>query len=433
MAKSVGSIAIDLTARTGQFSKGIADAQQKIHGFGLNAKKVAGVVVGAFAAIGAASGLQAIISRITEANSLIDRLGKSAQAIGTTTRELESLRYAADLSGVATDAFDTSMRTMVRVLGQAAAGTGEAKAALDAMGISAEKLSKLDPGKQFRTLAQALSQVTNHSERARLSAALFGEQGQQLIPLLDQGSAGIARMQREFSGLAAGIDQVDYEKVAAANDAVARLKVSIGSIAQTLAVSVAPTIERVAGTITDIVGQINGVSVFWRTLWVGIADTALSAMQAIVKANADVLTSLSANPLFGAAFGRMGKGARNVVADLQEARERLDESISEHVGSQIPIRVGPGMYRPETPDVRSPVADDDAAAVRPDSDSERKVIEAIDHAAERQAALLRQLIDQLERLQVSGIYGEGPRLLSQIREAVARMPGQFQRGVAGRA
>ena len=60
---------------------------------------------------------------------------QTADKLGVGVEELQRMRYAADLSGISTQTFDMALQRFTRRAAEAAAGTGEAKDALAALGI----------------------------------------------------------------------------------------------------------------------------------------------------------------------------------------------------------------------------------------------------------------------------------------------------------
>ena len=72
-----------------------------------------------------------------------DSLAKTASKIGTTTEALSALRYAADITGVATTTMDMALQRFTRRTAEAAKGTGEAKGAIRELGINAQQLNNM--------------------------------------------------------------------------------------------------------------------------------------------------------------------------------------------------------------------------------------------------------------------------------------------------
>lgn len=119
-----------------------------------------------------------------------ERMIRSAEA-------LQELQYAAERSGVSTDQLNTALTAMVKNVGKAAKGTGEAKRALADLGLEAEALAKLSPDEQLYEIANAMKGVQSPTRRTALLMEIFGDAGARMAVLLDEGSEGMDQMRQE--------------------------------------------------------------------------------------------------------------------------------------------------------------------------------------------------------------------------------------------
>lgn len=164
-------------------------------------KKVAGAVLSAKTAIVGLVGTAGIGALITASLRATDTLTKTASKIGTTTESLSALRYAADISGVATNTLDMALQRFTRRAAEAAAGTGEAKAAIKELGLNARELQKLPLDKQMLELADAFGNVETESDKLRLAFKLFDSEGAALVNTLSLGSKGMQELFSEAEDL----------------------------------------------------------------------------------------------------------------------------------------------------------------------------------------------------------------------------------------
>ena len=120
---------------------------------------------------------------------------------GFLLNHLSELKYAADLSGASVEALETSIRRMQRTVYDAGMGMKSAKDALAQLGLSVEMLKGMKPEDQFETIAESLSKVQDPTTRAALAMVIFGRSGTALLPMLEQGKAGIKAMREEAQKL----------------------------------------------------------------------------------------------------------------------------------------------------------------------------------------------------------------------------------------
>jgi hypothetical protein len=84
----------------------------------------------------AVTGTAAAVAAFAKVNfDAIDRLGKTASKLGVNVELLQSMRYAAEQTGIAQNTLDMALQRFIRRAGEAAKGTGEAKGALRDLGI----------------------------------------------------------------------------------------------------------------------------------------------------------------------------------------------------------------------------------------------------------------------------------------------------------
>ena len=209
---------------------------------GLNAiKKVAFSMQTALIALGVA-GFGFLIKKSLEST---DALGKMADKIGIGTAELGGLRHAAELTGIASNTLDMGLQRMVRRISEAAAGSGEAKAALIELGLSADALNKLAPDQQFKAIADAMAGVTQQGEKVRLAMRLFDSEGVALVNTLKGGSAAIIEMEKEAERLGFRFERGLVKGVEKANDSITVLSNYVTNVFNRAVAQLAPAIESV--------------------------------------------------------------------------------------------------------------------------------------------------------------------------------------------
>lgn len=196
----------------------------------------------AFATAGVAAGVA--LTKMSMAN--IDTLAKTADKIGVTTEALGGLRHAAELTGVSAGTMDMAMQRLTRRVSEAANGTGEAKAALQELGINAVELEKIPLDKQMEVIAEKMGDVKSQSDKVRLAMKLFDSEGVALVNTLAGGSAGLQAMAKEAEQLGITVSRVDAAQIELANDAVTRAKGVFTGLGNQLATNFAPLIKTVA-------------------------------------------------------------------------------------------------------------------------------------------------------------------------------------------
>src|SRR5690606_17259758 len=212
-SKSLGTLTIDLIAKTGGFEQGMSRAERSAERGSREIERRLQRVDKAFdrIRIGVATTGVAIAGAvgawINSMSKSMDATLKMAQQIGTTTEALTGLRYAAQqFSNVSDQTFDMSLRRMTRRIAEAADGSGAAKNAIEALGLSAQSLAGLSVDEQFLRVADAMKGTADQGSRLRATMAIFDTEGMPLVNALSQGREELQKYTEEARRLGVVID-----------------------------------------------------------------------------------------------------------------------------------------------------------------------------------------------------------------------------------
>lgn len=202
--KSLGTLTIDLIAKTGGFISGLSQAerasakwskqiQRDATDAGAALAGVSAAAVAAGIAVGAA-GYQLLRSTSRQ----IAETDRWAKSLNMSTQELLSWQFAAGKAGVAGDQMADIFKDIGDKIGDAVLNkSGEAVDALNALGLSAEKLSKASPDKQLLAIGSALEKIGTNAEKTTILESL-GNDLSKLLPLFDNNNEKL----RQFIALA---------------------------------------------------------------------------------------------------------------------------------------------------------------------------------------------------------------------------------------
>ena len=127
-------------------------------------------------------------------------------------------------------------------------GSGSAKRAFETLGISNDVLTgKIGTTEEaFDIILGKLQELPNDAQRAGAAAGLFGDlAGPRMLLLLNQGSAGIAKMRQEARDLGLVMDKDMLAKSEEANDAMDRLGRTLKTSLRVALVQLAPHISEI--------------------------------------------------------------------------------------------------------------------------------------------------------------------------------------------
>ena len=156
---------------------------------GLSGKMVAlGTAVGSFIGNFASNLLQNAISSLIgfgkAALDSADNIQDLSEKLGISVEAVQLFEVAAKHGGTSIEVFDAAMSKLNLNLGQGAKAT---KDALSALGLEFGKLREMSREEQFLAVADALQQIRDPAEQARLGVQLFGKAFTALKPAIDAG------------------------------------------------------------------------------------------------------------------------------------------------------------------------------------------------------------------------------------------------------
>lgn len=206
-------------------------------------------VLGLGASIAGAAGLGGLGVMGKAALDTADKLHKLSARLGTNTEALSQYRHVASQSGVSFETLSMGWQRMTRRVAEAAQGTGEAKGALEELGIAADELNQLAPEKQFEVLADAMGEIENPADRVRLAMKLWDTEGVALLQMIDGGSESLRRMRDEADRLGATMETETVAGMVEAKDAVDRVTTRIKGMVESIVGELAPSLTDIADNI----------------------------------------------------------------------------------------------------------------------------------------------------------------------------------------
>ncbi|HBW6064044.1 TPA: phage tail tape measure protein, partial [Klebsiella pneumoniae] len=182
---------IDLVAKVGGFVSGMDKAERASAKWSKQVQDDVAKSSAALAGIGAAaiaaglavgaSGFQ-LLKSTSRQIAETDRWAKSLQL---STQELLAWQFAAEKAGVSGDQMADIFKDIGDKIGDAVLNkSGEAVDALNALGLSAEKLSKVSPDKQLLAIGESLEEISTNAEKTTILESL-GNDLSKLLPLFD--------------------------------------------------------------------------------------------------------------------------------------------------------------------------------------------------------------------------------------------------------
>jgi uncharacterized protein YqgQ len=236
-------------------------------------------IKGSFATItglASALGVGALAAAVKQAANFADEMQETAEKVGITTKSLSELKYAADLSGDSFEALQTGLKRLSTNILEFSNGGKGAQELFNSLGVSAvDSSGKLRSADDvLKDVADRFATLPNGAEKTALAIQLFGKAGADLIPLLNQGSAGLKNMADEAERFGLVVDDQAASAAAQFNDNLDRLNKSFEGFKLEAAKQVLPALA----DISDAMVQAAKDSGLLYAAFVGLGGVAANAL-----------------------------------------------------------------------------------------------------------------------------------------------------------
>jgi len=255
---AVASLAVALTARVGRFVDGMKRAQKAVSRF-LGPIAAIGKRVGQFATVGIVAAVAGLTALTKHAFSTMDAVSKLSDRINMSTEDIIRLQHAARITGSDIGSLQKGLEMLVRRVGEATTGTGEAADMFALLGVNARELAGKTGIEQFEAVRSAIAALPNAAQRAEAAMAIFGRQGLKLLNLLQLEEEQFELLKQQADDLGLTFDRVAGVQIERANDAFTMVKETFLALGQAIAVRVAPLVVLLSQKIVDFVKQAGGV------------------------------------------------------------------------------------------------------------------------------------------------------------------------------
>lgn len=254
--------------------------------------KGVGVAIGAaFVAVGAATvgAAKALTDMTVGASQYADEVLTMSTVTGISTESLQAYKYAAELVDTSMETLTGSMARNIRSMTSAREGTGAAASAYKALGISVTDTSGnlRDSETVYWEAIDALGNVSSETERDALAMQLFGKSAQDLNPLIEQGSAGIAQLTEEAKAMGAVMSQESLEALGKFDDSMQRLKSGSEAAKNALGLVLLPQLQVLAddgvGLLGDFTKGLNEANGDWTKISQVISETVGGIVNVILE------------------------------------------------------------------------------------------------------------------------------------------------------
>jgi hypothetical protein len=187
-------------------------------------------------AAGIAVGLREVVGRFQEliksSMEMAVQIGHMSKQTGISTENLSVLRYMANATGIDFETLGKGFKKFSETIVDADSGGKKAVETFARLGVTQAQV-KATGNDMFRMLelvANKFAQMPDGVLKNAEATALFGRAGQELIPVLDQGAAGVETFRKEAESLGLVLNEDGIQKMEEMHEATEQMKGSIAGL-----------------------------------------------------------------------------------------------------------------------------------------------------------------------------------------------------------
>lgn len=342
-SRSLGTLTIDLVARTGGFVQGMSKAERESKKWRRQVERDLKVVgdraeKAMKAAAAAATAFTAATVALTKRGlDAVESQARFAKSLNTTYDSVTQLQKAFGDSGI--DDFEASMNRLNRRLGAAELGRGAAMNAVRELNLDLQELAQMDAAERIATIADRIQEVATNSQTAARYAQDLGFEQREAAAFFLQGGDAVRGYADQVDRLGLSLSDIDAQRVIDAKNAMGIFGDITDGVSQSLAANFAPLLSAAADGLTDLAIEAGGVGLavddmFDRTVVgaIGVVSSLRSILTLLTNSVQGIWTGYQTLPPWAQEVGVIGavlagKKGIAVVAGLSYALKDLETSF----------------------------------------------------------------------------------------------------------
>jgi hypothetical protein len=262
--KSLGTLTVDLLAKTGGFEKGMTAAERQsaktASAIKRRQKQLAadldkiyrGIGAGLAAAFGSAVALG---KKLVDSNDELYKMARWAEGLNVSVKFLAGMSEQADDLGVNLQQVAVVLGTLNRQIATAQRGSATAKGMFAEFGIDPAKAKNTQD--VFLAIADSVEKYGLNAKRAGILTQIFGASGKDLVPILQQGAAAILAQNDAMAKSGQIITDKNLPQITALYNATDAVGDAFTALRNNLLIQLAPALTGMANHIDNALGSMD--------------------------------------------------------------------------------------------------------------------------------------------------------------------------------
>jgi hypothetical protein len=191
----------------------------------------------------------------------IDSQSKLARRLGLTYGQMAGLKLAAVGAGLSVESVASAATRADLAFIDASSGTQVAIDKFTDLKLSMADMQKMSPEQRFAAIAEAISKLPTAAERSAAAVNMFGKSGAELMPLFEQGAAGIRKATDEAQKFGLTLNNAQGSGVEKMMSSFGSAFSAIQGLATQVVSNLAEPISRIIDDFTNFVAASGGVDI----------------------------------------------------------------------------------------------------------------------------------------------------------------------------
>lgn len=234
---NIGTLTIEMAANVARLEKDMAAARRSVDGAMQKIQRSVGLAVRALGALGLGLGAAQLGAFVKQAVDAGDRMAKLAQQTGIATQNIAGLQLAFRQGG-------GSAAEMEMAVGRLVNAMNKQTDSFKALGINSR-----DTFGALSEVADKFQQMPDGAQKSAMAYELFGRSGLRLIPILNQGSAGLQQYIELSQKLGMVVTSEVGKQFERYNDTLDTVQAAMEGLANQAAIALIPTLQSLADTL----------------------------------------------------------------------------------------------------------------------------------------------------------------------------------------
>lgn len=354
MSTTVGELVVEVRAKVDRLQADMDKAKGSVSRSIKDIQGAASAVTGYLSAIGVNAFAGYIKSAIDAGGALFDLSKKT----GISAKDLSSLEYAAKMSGTTLNGVADGLKKLSVNMVATSQGAATNAEAFKALGISVTDANgNLRSSKDvMMNVADRFAGMKDGAEKTALAVKLFGKSGTDLIPMLNEGSKGIAELESTASALGLTLTDEAAAGMESLGDSLDTIGMAGQGFARQLATEITPAINEIASSLIESAksgGVMQGVVTVLSGAFKGLVTVVVGVIayfDALAHAYIDVFSGIKkfVTGDFTGARDDFALVTRDMTQIMTTAGEKIKKVWQSQAEAQKPVTEGLREHEKQT-------------------------------------------------------------------------------------